>query len=79
VCVGIRAEFFQPGSGTTIKGIVSFIESHGREILYNVTLPGGNILRSIQSGQSGAKIDDHVEWGINTDHMLIFDSEGTRI
>ena len=79
VCVGIRAEFFQPGSGTIIKGIVSFIESHGRESLYNVTLPGGNILRSIQSGQSGAKIGDHVEWGINTDHMLIFDSEGTRI
>ncbi len=79
VKIGIRPEYFQPGSGTMISGKISFIESQGRETLYNVTLPDGTILRSIQSRRSPSKIGDEVEWGINADQILVFDQDGVRI
>jgi inositol-phosphate transport system ATP-binding protein len=77
--VGIRPEYFQPDGGTMIQGKVSFIESQGRETLYNVILPDGSTLRSIQSQQSATKIGDAVEWGINAPRILVFDQEGVRI
>jgi inositol-phosphate transport system ATP-binding protein len=79
VRVGIRPEFFQPGTGAAIKGRVSFIEAQGRETLYNVTLPDGNILRSIQGSQSSAKIGDEVEWGVDSAQMLVFGRDGMRL
>ena len=77
--VGIRPEYFQPGIGTKIGGKISFIESQGRETLYDVRLPDGSILRSIQGGQSSARIGDEVEWGINAPRILVFDEHGARI
>ncbi len=79
VRVGIRPEYFQPGNGAMIKGRVSFIEAQGRETLYNVMLPDGNILRSIQGSHSPVKIGDDVEWGVDTAHILIFGQDGLRI
>lgn len=79
VRVGIRPEYFHPAGGTKIKGRVSFMESHGRETLYNVTLPDGTILRSIQGAHSPVKIGDDVEWGVDTAHMLVFDQDGMRL
>lgn len=79
VRIGIRPEYFRPDVGTKIKGKVSFIEVQGREILYNVKLPDGNILRSIQDRDSTGSIGDEVEWGIDTAKMLVFDRDGMRI
>lgn len=79
VRVGIRPEYFHPAGGTKIKGKVSFTESQGRETLYNVTLPDGTILRSIQGAHSPVNIGDDVEWGIDTAHMLVFDQDGMRL
>lgn len=79
VHVGIRPEYFQPDAGTMITGTVSFIEAHGRETLYNVRLPDGNVLRSIQGSHSPFNIGDTVEWGVNTEHMLVFGKDGLRI
>lgn len=79
VRVGIRPEYFQPGSGVMIKGRISFIEAQGRETLFDVTLPDGDVLRSIQGSHSPGKIGDEVEWGINTEHMLVFNQDGMRI
>ncbi len=79
VRIGVRPEYFQPGEGTTIGGKVSFIESQGRETLYNVTLPDGNILRSIQGEGAKSKIGDNVEWGINAPKILVFGEDGVRI
>lgn len=79
VHIGIRPEYFQPDSGTTIAGKVSFIESQGRETLYNVTLPDGSILRSIQGEGSRSRIGDAVEWGINAPKILVFGEDGARI
>lgn len=79
VRIGVRPEHFQPGSGTTIGGKVSFIESQGRETLYNVTLPDGSILRSIQREGVKSRIGDNVEWGINAPKILVFGEDGVRI
>lgn len=83
VKIGIRPEYFQPldiaRDNTKVRGKVSFIEVQGRETLYNITLPNGNIIRSIQSNQSSAKIGDMVEWGVNTDHLLVFNQDGLCI
>lgn len=79
VRIGVRPEYFQPSGGTAIGGKVSFIESQGRETLYNVMLPDGNILRSIQGEGSRSKIGDEVEWGINAPKILVFGEDGARI
>ena len=62
-----------------IKGTVSFIEVQGRETLYNVSLPDGNIIRSIQNNHTSFKIGENVEWSVDTGHLLVFDKEGLHI
>ncbi|MFV2035887.1 MAG: ABC transporter ATP-binding protein, partial [Halocynthiibacter sp.] len=79
VRIGVRPEHFQPDSGTTIAGKISFTESQGRETLYNVTLPDGSILRSIQGKMSPSRIGDNVAWGIDAPKILVFDENGARI
>ncbi len=79
VRIGIRPEYFQPGTGVMIKGKVTLIEAQGRETLYVVMLPDGSILRSIQGGNSTVKIGDVVEWGINSDHVLVFNQDGAKL
>jgi len=79
VRVGIRPEYFQPDGGTVIAGTVSFIETQGRETLYDVKLADGNILRSIQGSHQAIKIGDKVNWGVDTSNMLVFDKDGIRI
>ncbi len=79
VRVGIRPEYFQPNGGTMIKGKIAFVEVQGRETLYDVSLADKSILRSIQGSHLQAKIGDEVKWGIDSDYMLVFDQNGTRI
>ncbi|MGR3291962.1 MAG: ABC transporter ATP-binding protein, partial [Paracoccaceae bacterium] len=79
VRIGVRPEYFQPDDGTKITGKVSFIESQGRETLYNVTLPNGEILRSIQGKASNSKIGDSVDWGIISSKILVFGEDGARL
>ncbi len=76
---GIRPEYFQPGNGLKVGGKVSFVETHGREELYDVTLENGAVLRSIQSQSGGAKLGDHVTWGIAQDKILAFGPDGVRL
>ena len=66
VRVGIRPEYFQPDGDTKITGKVSFIESQGRETLYNVMLPDGNILiadsiagKVLEIARDGRKVWDY--------------------
>ncbi len=79
VRVGIRPEYFQPEGGTSITGRVSFIEVQGRETLYDVSLPDKTILRSIQASQMSVQVGDEVSWGVQSEHMLVFDQDGLRI
>ncbi len=55
------------------------MESQGRETLYNVQLPDGSILRSIQGMHTPVRIGETVEWGVNTASMLVFDQDGRRL
>jgi len=79
VRIGIRPEYFQPGDGAMVDGTVSMIEAQGRETLYVVTLPDGTVLRSIQGAHSPVKIGDQISWGVQADHVLVFDQDGSLI
>ncbi|CTQ61366.1 MAG: ABC transporter ATP-binding protein [Roseibium album] len=76
---GIRPEFFQPDNDLKIKGRISFVETQGREELYDVTLENGSVLRSIQSQGGSFKLGDNVNWGIAGDRILAFDAAGNRL
>ncbi|MES0810161.1 ABC transporter ATP-binding protein [Roseibium sp. SCPC15] len=76
---GIRPEFFQPDNGLKVTGKISFVETQGREELYDVTLENGAVLRSIQSHGGGFKLGDEVSWGIAEDKILAFGPDGNRL
>ncbi|MEP2782556.1 MAG: ABC transporter ATP-binding protein [Pseudoruegeria sp.] len=77
--LGLRPEFFGPQFGNHITGRISFVETQGREDLYNVTLADGSILRSIQPAGPRKKLGEEVAWGISSDNLLAFSLEGTRL
>ncbi|WP_420583567.1 ABC transporter ATP-binding protein [Ruegeria sp.] len=79
VKLGIRPEYFGPQFGSGLQGKISFVETQGREDLYNVTLPNGAVLRSIQPAGRRLKLGESVNWGIASDHALAFTPEGARI
>jgi len=77
--LGVRPEYFGPQFGSGVAGKITFVETQGRENLYDVTLQNGTVIRSIQpSGQSFA-LGDQVSWGIDTDNVLAFSANGDRI
>ncbi|WP_299809426.1 ABC transporter ATP-binding protein [uncultured Roseibium sp.] len=76
---GVRPEFFQPGNPLKVPGKVSFVETQGREELYDVTLENGAVLRSIQSQNAGFKLGQEVSWGIEQDRVLAFGPDGNRL
>ncbi len=79
ITVGIRPEYVRPDFDTTIEGEITFVESQGREILYDLTLTGGLVFRSIQSGKRRGKLGDKIRWGIDAESVLFFDEHGDRI
>ncbi|MDR4508333.1 MAG: ABC transporter ATP-binding protein [Candidatus Brocadiaceae bacterium] len=79
VKIGIRPEFFQPEDGNFVEGAISFVETQGRETLYDVRLADGNILRSIQRGESHYQLGDHVKWGFPVEKIYFFDEQGNRL
>ena len=79
VTVGVRPEYLQPDFATPIEGEITFVESQGREILYDLTLAGGQVFRSIQSGEQICKLGDQIRWGIDADAAFFFDEKGDRM
>jgi len=79
VTLGIRPEHFGPTGGLPIKGRVSFVETQGRENLYDVTLANGRVLRSIQPARSDVALDDEVEWFVRPDRVFVFGEKGERL
>ncbi len=77
--LGIRPEFFRPEFDLKVKGKVTFVETHGRENLYDVTLDNGAILRSIQNHDARFQLGETVSWGICRKNILAFDEEGARL
>lgn len=64
---------------TLVPGKVCFIETQGRENLYDIQLDNGAVLRSIQAVRSDVVIGQKVNWPIATDSVLVFDQNGERI
>lgn len=79
VCVGVRPEHLQPEYAIPIEGEISFVESQGREVLYDIKLTGGQMFRSIQSGERVGNQGDAIKWGIDPELVLFFDDQGDRI
>ena len=77
--LGIRPENFGPAGEIQIRGRISFIEAQGRENLYDVALPNGDVLRSIQPVRNDVALHDAVEWSVAADRILVFDETGARL
>ena len=79
VTIGVRPEYVRPEFAAAIEGEITFVESQGREVLYDLTLAGGKVFRSIQGGGRKFKLGENVRWGIDTHSMFFFDGQGNRI
>ncbi|WP_176082726.1 ABC transporter ATP-binding protein [Martelella sp. HB161492] len=79
IALGIRPEFFGLDGNATLDGRVRFIEPQGREMLFDVEVGPGVMLRSIQPVRSDVGMGDSVSWKVNTDHVLVFDESGARL
>jgi inositol-phosphate transport system ATP-binding protein len=77
--LGIRPEDFGPHGDVTIPGRVSFVETQGRENLYDVTVPGGSVLRSIQPVRGDVALGDEVAWAAARDKIMVFNEDGRRL
>jgi inositol-phosphate transport system ATP-binding protein len=77
--IGIRPEDFGPHGLLPMPGRIAAVESHGREMLYAVDLPGGGRLRAIAPGAQIAPLGAEVAWGIDPNRVLIFDESGRRL
>ncbi|WP_316860020.1 ABC transporter ATP-binding protein [uncultured Cohaesibacter sp.] len=77
--LGIRPELVGNKGSSEISGTVSFIETQGRENLYDITLANGSVIRSIQHVRDDIKLGDKITWPIDCSKMLIFDNDGNRL
>jgi inositol-phosphate transport system ATP-binding protein len=77
--LGIRPEDFGPAGTIPIPGKVAFVETQGRENLYDVKLPDGSMLRSIQPVRSDVAVGDDVLWAANGEKIMVFAEDGTRL
>lgn len=79
IIIGIRPEHFQPAHEVKVRGTIAFIEPLGRETIIDIMLSNGMLIHSVYGAKSPFKIGDSVQWGIDKDSILYFDSEGNRI
>jgi inositol-phosphate transport system ATP-binding protein len=77
--LGIRPENFGPGGDVPIPGSVVFVETQGRENLYDVKLSNGSVLRSIQPVRGDIAVGDQVQWAATGDKIMVFDENGMRL
>lgn len=79
ISLGVRPEDFGPAGDVPLKGRVSFVEMQGRECLYDVTLDGGHVLRSIQPAGNEVPLGAEVAWAVNRSKIMAFDESGARL
>ncbi len=65
VTTGIRPEHIQPSLATPVEGTISFVETQGRETLYDIALSDGQTLRSVQTGRQNFNLGDRVRSGLD--------------
>ena len=76
--IGIRPESLRPDQGVGVEGTIIGIEPLGRKTLYEVTLPDGCTLGSIQAGRAQANLGRPVRWAVDPNELLFFGEDGTR-
>jgi inositol-phosphate transport system ATP-binding protein len=79
ITIGVRPESLQSEGGVPVDGVIAAVEPHGRETLYTLTLAGGAILRSVQTGRESRRPGEKVRWGLDAASVLFFDAAGERI
>jgi inositol-phosphate transport system ATP-binding protein len=79
IVLGIRPEDFGPNGDVAIPGKVVFVETQGRENLYDVSLADGSMLRSIQPVRGDVKVGDNVRWGATGNKIMVFAEDGRRL
>lgn len=77
--LGIRPENYGPQGDVAIPGKVVFVETQGRENLYDIRLENGSVLRSIQPVRSDIKVGDEVSWAAARDKIMVFAEDGSRL
>ena len=79
VTIAVRPEYVQPEFAVPIEGKITFVESQGREVLYDLALAGGKVFRSIQGAGRHFELGENVRWGIDIGAIFFFDEQGNRI
>jgi inositol-phosphate transport system ATP-binding protein len=79
ISLGIRPEDFGPHGDMPVRGRITFVENQGRECLYEVTLDGGHVLRSIQPFGSETRLGDEIVWSVTRSKIVAFDETGIRL
>ena len=77
--VGLRPENYGPAGDLAFPGSVVFVETQGRENLYDVRLADGSLLRSIQPVRADVAVGDAVTWAAHRDKIMVFAEDGTRL
>ena len=77
--LGIRPEIIGSQGDIPVRGRITFVEAQGRENLYDLLLPSGDVLRSIQPMRDDIAVNDEVEWRMARDRILVFDEAGQRL
>nr|WP_321456595.1 ABC transporter ATP-binding protein [uncultured Cohaesibacter sp.] len=77
--IGVRPELVGTKGEASISGKISFIETQGRENLYDITMSGGAVIRSIQQVRNDVSLGDQVNWPLDSSKLLVFDQEGSRL
>ena len=77
--LGIRPEDFGPLGDIAIPGKVAFVETQGRENLYDVRLADGSVLRSIQPVRGDIAVGNEVAWSASGAKVMVFDQDGARL
>ncbi|OCP15650.1 ABC transporter ATP-binding protein [Ensifer sp. LC163] len=77
--LGVRPEHFGTSGDIAVDGKIAFAETQGRENLYDVILPDGSVLRSIQSVRNDVAVGDAVRWSLDSKAALVFAEDGRRL
>ena len=77
--IGIRPEHVRPAEDGGLNGRISFVETQGRETLYDITLDNGMVVRSIQNSSETFPLGMIGNWGVDAGKVLIFDKNGMRL
>ena len=79
IVLGVRPEHFGPQYENKVSGKITFVETQGREDLYDVSFNNNITIRSIQPSENRVELNSDVNWGIMKEGLLLFDKNGKRL